>query len=223
MTYIRSRKHSTSRYLNAHAATTTAATLVALGSVGAAHAQGALKAVQVDAAPDYKVEQSSSSKQTAPLLDTPKSVTVIPQEVMTQINATTLTEALRTTPGITFGAGEGGNPVGDRPFLRGYDSQASTFVDGLRDIAPSTREVFNLESVEVVKGPDSTSGGRGGAGGTINLYTKAPKQENFFLGSVGLGSDKYHRETIDWNRSFGENGAFRLNLMDFGASATLWC
>lgn len=217
MTYIRSRKHSTSRYLNAHAATKTAATLVALGSVGAAHAQGALKEVQVDAAPDYKVEQSSSSKQTAPLLDTPKSVTVIPQEVMTQINATTLTEALRTTPGITFGAGEGGNPVGDRPFLRGYDSQASTFVDGLRDIAPSTREVFNLESVEVVKGPDSTSGGRGGAGGTINLYTKAPKQENFFLGAVGLGSDKYHRETIDWNRSFGENGAFRLNLMDFGA------
>lgn len=214
MSYIRSRKHSPARYISGRTATT--ATLVAIGSVGAVHAQ-TLNEVRVEAAGDYKVEQSSSSKMTAPLLDTPKSVTVIPQEVMTQINATTLTEALRTTPGITFGAGEGGNPVGDRPFLRGYDSQASTYVDGLRDIAPSTREVFNLESVEVIKGPDSSSGGRGGAGGTINLYSKTPKNENFFTGTVGLGSDKYRRETIDLNRTFGESGAFRLNVMDFSA------
>jgi catecholate siderophore receptor len=217
MTYIKSRKHSPARYIPGRTATT--ATLVAIGSVGsvgAVHAQ-TLNEVRVEAGSEYKVDQSSSSKATAPLLDTAKSVTVIPQEVMTQINATSLTEALRTTPGITFGAGEGGNPVGDRPFLRGYDSQASTYVDGLRDIAPSTREVFNLESVEVVKGPDSTSGGRGGAGGTINLYSKTPKNENFFTGTVGVGSDKYHRETIDLNRTFGESSAFRLNVMDFGS------
>ena len=177
----------------------------------------ALPAVRVEAAPDFKADESASSKFTAPLLDTPKSVTVIPQEVMRQINATTLTETLRATPGITFGAGEGGNPVGDRPFLRGYDSQSSTYVDGLRDIAPSTREVFNLESVEVIKGPDSTTGGRGGAGGSVQLYSKTPKKENFFNGSVGLGTDSYKRATLDLNRLVGETVAVRLNAMAFDA------
>ncbi|RYF75835.1 MAG: TonB-dependent receptor [Comamonadaceae bacterium] len=177
----------------------------------------ALPPVRVQASPEFKVEESSSGKFTAPLIDTPKTVTVIPQEVMRQINATTLTEALRTTPGITFGAGEGGNPVGDRPFLRGYDSQSSTYVDGLRDIAPSTREVFNLESVEVVKGPDSTSGGRGGAGGTIQLYSKTPKKDNFFTGSVGLGTDSYKRATLDVNRMLSDTVAVRLNAMGFDA------
>src|SRR5256885_12175840 len=56
------------------------------------------------------------------------------------------------SPGITFGNGEGGNPSGDQPFIRGMDAQASTFVDGMRDIAAGTREVFNLEAVEVIKG-----------------------------------------------------------------------
>lgn len=216
MAFIRSRKHAPSRYLGAGTAGTTL--LIALGAPLAAMAQSTLQEIRVEAAPDeFKADSSASPKFTAPLLDTPKSVTVIPQEVMRQINATTLTEALRSTPGITFGAGEGGNPVGDRPFLRGYDSQASTFVDGLRDIAPSTREVFNLEQIEVVKGPDSASGGRGGAGGTINLYTKTPKAENFFSGSLGLGTDRYRRATIDLNRTFGESGAFRLNAMGFDA------
>src|SRR5690606_12899895 len=122
--------------------------------------------------------------------------TVIPNEVMRQINATSLTEALRTTPGITFGAGEGGNPVSDRPFLRGYDAQSSTYVDGLRDIAPSTREVFNIESIEVVKGAASAYGGRGGAGGSINLTTKAPRRDRFTNGTLGLGTDSYKRATV---------------------------
>ncbi|WP_177313575.1 TonB-dependent receptor plug domain-containing protein, partial [Burkholderia ubonensis] len=60
----------------------------------------------------YKADFSASAKFTAPLVDTPKSVTVIPQELIRNSGATTLTEALRTVPGITFGAGEGGNPLG---------------------------------------------------------------------------------------------------------------
>lgn len=101
--------------------------------------------------------------------------------------------------------------------LRGYDTQSSTFVDGLRDIAPSIREMFNVESIEVIQGPDSAFAGRGGAGGTINIYTKQPRNENFFVGTVGLGSDSYRRATVDWNQKFGESGAIRLNLMDYGA------
>lgn len=70
----------------------------------------------------YKVDKPSSPKYTAPLVDTPKSVTVIPAQLIKDTAAASLTEALRTVPGITLGAGEGGNPLGDRPFIRGFDS-----------------------------------------------------------------------------------------------------
>lgn len=120
-------------------------------------------------APGESVEVTArdlpSPKYTAPVRDIPRTVTVIPESVIQNTASDSLVEALRTIPGITLGAGEGGNPVGDRPFIRGYDSQASTFVDGMRDIGAQSREVFNLESVEVSKGPNGAFGGRGAAGG----------------------------------------------------------
>lgn len=170
-------------------------------------------AVEGQADAPYKVEQSSNSKFTAPLVDTPKSVTIIPQELINSTASSTLVDALRTTPGITFGAGEGGNPLGDRPFIRGYDAQASTFIDGLRDIGATSREVFNLEQIEVTKGPDGAYGGRGGAGGSLNLISKTAKAENFVSGSLGLGTDNYKRGTVDGNWRLGDNAAFRLNAM----------
>ncbi|WP_374587250.1 TonB-dependent receptor [Ideonella dechloratans] len=160
-----------------------------------------------------KVDESSNSKATAPLLDTPKTVNVIPAAVIQQTGAVSMVEALRTVPGISFGGGEGGNPLGDRPIIRGFDSQSSTYIDGLRDIAPSTREVFNLESIEVDKGPDSAFGGRGTAGGSINLYSKRPQTGNFAAGSVGVGTDNYLRVTADGNWQFDEHSAARLNLL----------
>ena len=161
----------------------------------------------------YDVKQSASRKFTAPLVDTPKSVQVIPQEVIQDQAASSLTDVLRNTPGITFGAGEGGNPLGDRPFIRGYDAQASTYVDGMRDIGATSREVFNLEQVEVVKGSDGAYGGRGGAGGSINLVSKTAKLDNFTNASLGVGTDKYYRGTVDSNWQLSDSMAFRLNGM----------
>jgi catecholate siderophore receptor len=161
----------------------------------------------------YDVKQSASQKFTAPLIDTPKSVQVIPQEVIRDQAASSLTDVLRNTPGITFGAGEGGNPLGDRPFIRGYDAQSSTYVDGLRDIGATSREVFNLEQVEVVKGSDGAYGGRGGAGGSINLISKTAKLGNFTDASLGLGTDSYYRGTVDGNWQLSDTTAFRLNGM----------
>jgi len=160
----------------------------------------------------YKVEPVSP-KYTAPLLDTPKSITVISAQVIQQTASTTLTDALRTTPGITMGAGEGGNPVGDRPFIRGFDSQGSIFIDGMRDIGSQSREIFDLESVEVSKGSGGAFNGRGAGGGGINLVSKAPKAENFLAGSVGLGTDNYQRYTLDGNYRTSDTTAVRLNLM----------
>lgn len=169
--------------------------------------------VKGQAGSPYDVKSSASSKFTAPLLDTPKSVQIIPQEVIQDQAASSLTEVLRNTPGITFGAGEGGNPLGDRPFIRGYDAQASTYIDGLRDIGASSREVFNLEQVEVIKGSDGAYGGRGGAGGSINLVSKTAKLEDFTEVNLGVGTDHYKRTTLDSNWMLGDHTAFRLNGM----------
>src|ERR1700712_3362807 len=68
-------------------------------------------------------------KSVAPLINTPRSVVVVDAQVIKETGSATLVDALRTVPGITFGAAEGGNPIGDRPFIRGFDSQGSTYVD----------------------------------------------------------------------------------------------
>jgi catecholate siderophore receptor len=169
--------------------------------------------VKESAVPALKVDRAPSAKFTAPLVDTPKTVTVIPEEVIKQTGATSLSDALKTTPGITFGAGEGGNPVGDRPFLRGSDAQNSLFVDGMRDIGARSREVFNVESVEVIKGSASAYAGRGGAGGSINLTTKKAQDEDFVTGDVGLGTDNYLRATVDVNRKLGDTTGLRVNAL----------
>lgn len=169
--------------------------------------------VTESATPSVKSDHAISSKFTAPLLDTPMTVEVINATILEQTGATSLQEALKAVPGITFGNGEGGNPTGDQPFIRGMDAQSSTFVDGMRDIAAGTREVFNLEAIEVIKGADSTYAGRGGAGGSINMSTKKAKSENFVEGEVALGTDKYKRTTLDLNRKLNDTTGFRLNAM----------
>ena len=166
--------------------------------------------VQVDG---HQTLQPASPKYTAQLLDTPRSVTVIPQAVITQTAATSLSDLLRTSPGITFGAGEGGQPLADRPFIRGQASGNNIFVDGIRDSGGQVREVFNLEQVEVIKGPDSAYNGRGSGGGSINLTTKRPKLEETIAAGAAVGTDGYLRGTVDANLPVGETGAIRFNLM----------
>jgi catecholate siderophore receptor len=161
----------------------------------------------------YKVDAPASPKYTAPLLDTPKSISVIPAQLIKDTASASLTEALRTVPGITLGAGEGGNPLGDRPFIRGFDSQASTYLDGVRDVGAQSREVFAVEQIEVVKGSDSSMGGRGNAGGSLNLVTKVPTADRFVAASGALGNADYKRATIDINQPISDFVGLRLNAM----------
>lgn len=179
-------------------------------------ADAKLPQVHVTAGNDRAVQgpvRASSDKFTAPLLDTPKSVTVVTSETISQTGAVSLTDALRTVPGITIGASEGGNPVGDNLFIRGYNAQTDTYIDGVRDSGSQSREIFAIEQVEVVKGPNSALGGRSSAGGGINIVTKTARATNFNNATVGLGTDKYARVTTDINRVVGENTGFRLNAM----------
>ncbi|MCU7649118.1 TonB-dependent receptor [Pseudomonas piscis] len=164
-------------------------------------------------ATSYQVEKASSPKYTAPLVDTPRSITVIPQQVIKDTGALNMQDALRTVPGITFGAGEGGNPQGDRPFIRGFDAQGDTYLDGVRDTGSQSREIFAVESIEVSKGPNSAIGGRGAAGGSINLVSKKAHLGNSFDGGFTWGSDQTQRYTLDGNYQFSDTAAGRLNMM----------
>ena len=157
--------------------------------------------------------EPQSREFTAPLVDTPRSVTIIPQQIIEQTAATSLQDILRTSPGITFGAGEGGQPLADRPFIRGQSSGNNVFVDGIRDSGGQQREVFNLEQVEVIKGPDAVYSGRGSGGGSINLSSKAPRPTDFTHAGLGVGADGYLRGTLDQNWSLGGTAGLRLNLM----------
>lgn len=161
----------------------------------------------------YKVDESASPKFTAPLLDTPKSVTIIPQELIQERGATSMSEVLRTTPGISLGAGEGGTAIGDRAFIRGFDALSSTYVDGIRETGSQSRDPFNLEQIEITKGTNGTFVGRGSTGGTLNLVSKTAKAEDFSAGSATLGTDMTKRLTVDINRVIGGNIGLRLNAM----------
>lgn len=166
----------------------------------------------------YKVDESANKKYTAPLRETPRTITVVSEEVIKDTGSLTLVDALRTVSGITFGAGEGGNPAGDRPIIRGFNAESDSFVDGLRDVASQTREIFNIEQIEVSKGPGSAYQGAGSTGGSINTITKAPKDRNFTDVSFTMGSDQTHRKTLDTNYVLTDTIAVRLNLMKHDAN-----
>lgn len=159
---------------------------------------------------EYKAEQLSSPKSTAPLVNTPRIVNVITEEVLADTAAFSLEEAFRTVPGITLGAGEGGVASADIPLIRGVDATGDVFVDGVRDIGSQTRETFAIESIEVSKGPSSAFGGRGAAAGAINLVTKVARQGDFATAQATVGTDDLVRITGDVNHQVNESIAVRV-------------
>src|SRR5690606_4344967 len=170
--------------------------------------------VVTEQAESYKVERSANTKMTQPLLDTPKTVQVISQQVMREQGATSLMQALRNTPGITMQMGENGNTaLGDTFMMRGFSTQSSTFLDGVRDLGAISRDVFNLEQIEIIKGPSGSDSGRGSASGYINLISKLPTLEDSITGSVGYGTADRKAISADINQRIGDGSAMRLNLV----------
>lgn len=159
-----------------------------------------------------------SPKYTEPLRDTPQTITVIPRQMIEAQGATTLREVLRNVTGISIQAGEGGGGLpGDNLSIRGFAARNDIFVDGVRDFGAYTRDPFNIEQVEVAKGPASLYSGRGSTGGALNLSSKMPLQNGIHSGTVGVGTEDYNRATIDINQpleGFAIAGtAVRVNAM----------
>lgn len=222
MAHIRSRKHAkTISPLLSQSLVALAALATPLA--GQAQQKGAaeqsLPEVKVRSSADapFKADTVSSPKLTQPLVDTPQTISVIKKEVIQEQGLTTVVEALRNTPGITLQLGENGNTaVGDTFQMRGFSTDTSIFVDGIRDLGAVIRDTFNIDQVEVVKGPAGADVGRGAASGYINLVSKLPSADNFADGSVSANDAGTKRVSADVNRKIGETSAVRVNLMGQG-------
>src|SRR6478736_4622565 len=161
-----------------------------------------------------RVDQPSSPRYTAPLVDTPQTITVVTQETIAEQNLLSLRDILSTVPGITFGAGEGGGGYGDSINLRGFAGSNDVTTDGFRDSAQYTRsDPFNLQQVEVTSGSNSVYSGAGSVGGTINMVSKTAALGDRSLVTLGGGTHSYGRITGDFNREIGATAALRLNVM----------
>ena len=161
----------------------------------------------------HRVHAPQSPKITQPQVDIPRTVTVLPDDVLRAQGVTTLRDALRNVPGISMQAGEGGVPAGDNLTLRGFSARTDLFVDGVRDIGGYSRDPFNIEQVEVAKGPASTMTGRGSTGGSINLASKSARMDAFGQASASVGDNGLLRGTADFNQPLGDGNALRVNLM----------
>jgi catecholate siderophore receptor len=163
------------------------------------------------ALPDYL----SMQKFTEPLLDTPQSITVVPQFLMQDQADTTLKDSLRNVPGISLAAGEAG-AQGDNLTIRGFTARNDIFLDGIRDFGSYYRDSFNYEEVEVLEGPSGVQFGRGSTGGVINQESKVPQARPFLNVQTLLGTDLTRRIAADINQPFPDfagGSAIRLNGM----------
>ena len=146
------------------------------------------------------------------LQDTPQSVNVLPQALIQAQGITRLQDALQNVPGITLNAGEGA-ARGDTVNLRGFSAFNDFFLDGIRDAAVYNRDTFDLQQVEVLKGPSATLFGRGSTGGVINQVSKAPTLQPFGYVTVDGGSNDEIRGEVDVDQPLSATSAVRFNAM----------
>jgi len=211
MSHIRSRKHNSARI---------AAMVAATFSIAATAADEVteLPEVSVKAAKEvpFKADESANNKFTKPLIDTTQTVQVIKKELLREQGVFSLTDALRNTPGITIQLGENGNTsAGDTFSMRGFNASNQLFLDGIRDLGAVSRDVYNLEQIEVVKGPAGADIGRGAASGYINLISKLPTLTGKNYATIGYGTADKKRGTIDLNQAIGDTTAVRINALGF--------
>jgi catecholate siderophore receptor len=157
----------------------------------------------------YDVRESCTATKTCtPLKDVPQSVTVITAEQIDDQALRSMADVMTLVPGATPGTGEGNR---DQVVLRGNNSTADFFIDGLRDDAQYFRSFYNIERVEVLKGPNAMIFGRGGGGGVINRVTKrSTLKPNYDVTAAGDSEGGYLLST-DLDQPLADNIGIRLN------------
>lgn len=158
----------------------------------------------------YDIEETRSATKTeTPLIDVPQTVTVLSREQIDDQGVESLSDALRYVPGVVLGQGEGHR---DQVTLRGQNTTADFFLDGMRDDAQYYRPLYNTDRIEVLKGANALIFGRGGGGGVINRVSKAPEFNRSRFDLNG-GVDNFGAWSLaaDFDQPFGESFAVRLN------------
>lgn len=159
----------------------------------------------------YRARRADVALRTdTPLIEVPQSVTVLPRALLDDQATRSMAEALRWVPGVGAAQGEGNR---DTPVFRGTSSTADFLFDGLRDDVQYYRDVYNVERVEVLKGPNAMLQGRGSVGGLINRVGKEPSWRTHRELSLQAGSWAQRRATLDWDQRLGDTLAVRLNAM----------
>lgn len=153
---------------------------------------------------------STATKTNTPIKDIPQSITVVTRQQADDRGSETVGEALLYVPGVAVAQGEGHR---DQITIRGQVTTADFYVDGIRDDIEYYRDLYNVEAIEVLKGPAAMVFGRGGGGGVVNRVTKKADGERVREVTVNGGMYDRKRTTIDVGDSLGSAAAFRLNAM----------
>ena len=154
------------------------------------------------------IETTSGTKTNTPILDVPQSISVVTGQQIADQQIRSVADLVRYVPGITSGTGEGNR---DQVTLRGNNTTADFFVDGLRDDVQYFRGFYNIDRVEVHKGANAMVFGRGGGGGVINRITKgAVSDRSFYNGTLSADTFGSYYGAADVNATFG-TAALRVN------------
>jgi catecholate siderophore receptor len=159
----------------------------------------------------YSTEATSTATRTpTELNDIPQAITIVTERQIEDQAIMTIADVLRNVPGATIGQGEGHR---DQITIRGNNSTSDFFVDGLRDDVQYYRGLYNVERIEILKGPNAMIFGRGGGGGVINRVLKRPAANPFARGTGSVDSEGAFLFDIDVNQPFGEAAAGRFNAV----------
>ena len=157
------------------------------------------------------VDSVTATKTDTPLLDVPQTVNVVTRAQIQDQAMQDLGGVLRYVPGVTVGQGEGNR---DQITLRGQNTTADFFLDGVRDDAQYFRGLYNLERVEVLKGPYALIFGRGGGGGIVNRVQKTPSTDGLFMGGrASANSFGAWEFAADVNAPVSDRAAVRINAV----------
>ncbi len=159
----------------------------------------------------YDSKVATVSKTDTSVHDLPQTVNVINRELLQAQGATSFADALRNVPGITIGGAEGGQ-IGNNINLRGFTARTDIYIDGFRDRGQYYRDTFDLEQIEVLKGPSSMLFGRGSTGGVINQVTKQPILHEIDEVMATVGTDDHYRVSADLNQPLSDTSAGRVNV-----------
>ena len=155
-------------------------------------------------------DQVQALRTPVPISDVPQTLSIVTDEEIRAQGFRELGDIVRYTPGVNTSQGEGHR---DSIVFRGVRSTADFYVDGLRDDVQYYRSLYNVEQVEILRGPNALLFGRGGTGGIINRVSKKAMVDDEF-GSFMMGTDTFGSLDIaaDYNTALGSNSALRLNV-----------